>query len=211
MEYQVELKQYITDKNKYKAEIQRCFNIIMGQCSPTVERNLEGDDSYAELRSKADSIGLIKLLEKICYNYRAHEYKPLGAWTSITKLSTLVQPEGVHETKHYDTFRSTVEMCKASGVNFATMCNANIDIAMTTLRDEHKITTTGTFSEGAYHNLTADERKLVDEMAEEIQIPETNKETEETENKCGVQLQHCHPDQGHGGPAQQGAELLCYA
>ena len=30
LEYQVELKQYITDKIKYRDDLHKCFNIVMG-------------------------------------------------------------------------------------------------------------------------------------------------------------------------------------
>ena len=142
--YQMELKQYISDKTKYNSDIQKCFNIIMGQCSPTVERNLIGDDSFTNIKDTSDSIGLIKLLEKVCYSYRAHEYTPLGAWNAVDKLIELKQPEHVHEVKHYESFKSIVELCKASGINFAVMCSANTNMAIKTLHATGKISRSGT-------------------------------------------------------------------
>ena len=83
-----------------------------------MEQNLEAEHTFEGLKTNSDSIGLLKLLERLCYSYRAHKYVPLGAWNAVDKLSRLVQPNDVHEVIHYDTFRSVVEMCKASGVNF---------------------------------------------------------------------------------------------
>ena len=40
LQYQVELKQYITDKTQYRDDMHKCFNIIMRQCSTAVEQNL---------------------------------------------------------------------------------------------------------------------------------------------------------------------------
>ena len=70
LEYQVELKQFIVDKAKFRDDIHKCFNIIMGQCSPAVEQNLEAEEVFEELKNKSNSIELIKLLEKLCYSYR---------------------------------------------------------------------------------------------------------------------------------------------
>ena len=165
--YQMELKQYISDKTKYNSDIQKCFNIIMGQCSPTVERNLIGDDSFTNIKDTSDSIGLIKLLEKVCYSYRAHEYTPLGTWNVVDKLIELKQPEHVHEVKHYESFKSIVELCKASGINFAVMCSANTNVAIKTLHATGKISRSGTYEDGAYFKLTDVERKAVDMVAEE--------------------------------------------
>ena len=168
LEYQLELKQYVTDKAKYNDDIQICFNLIMGQCSPSVEQNLEADESFAQLKESSDSIGLMRLLETLCYNYRAHEYTPLGAWDAMDKLTSMRQPEEVHEVKRYESFKSVTEMCKASGINFAVMCSANIDMAIKSLNNTGKITATGTYDDGTYFRLSSDERKAVNKVAEEI-------------------------------------------
>ena len=168
LEYSLELKNYVSEKAKYNDNLQQCFSMIISQCSPAVEQNLEAEDTYANIKAQSDSIELIKLLEKLCYNYRAHEFKPLGAWDAMDKLSSLQQPDHVHEVKHYETFRSVIEMCRASGVNFAVMCSANINMAMKTLKDDGKITADGTYEDGTYFSMDGDERKLVNKAAEEI-------------------------------------------
>ena len=167
-EYQHELKKYIENKAKYHENIQKCFTIIIGQCSPDIEQLLTSEETFDSLKEAYDSIGLIKLLEKVCYSYHTHEYTPLGAWESMDKLCTLIQPKGTSEVKHCDKFRSVVEVCKASGVNFALLCTANIDIAIKHLHSNGKISKSGKYSNGVYFNITDNERKLVDKMAEEI-------------------------------------------
>ena len=98
----------------------------------------------------------------------AHKYTPLGAWEALDKLAEMKQPDDLHEVKHYKSFRSVTEMCKASGVNFATMCSANVNMAMKTLKAEGKISDTGTYEDGTYFQLPNGDRTLVDNMAEEI-------------------------------------------
>ena len=112
----------------------------------------------------------MKPLEKLCYSYRAHEFTSLGAWNAINKLSNLVQPNDVHEVKHFDTFKSVVEMCKASGINFALLYTANVDISMKHLKFTGKIKTGGIFKDGGYFGLNNDDRALVDKMSEEIYL-----------------------------------------
>ena len=101
--------------------MQKCFTIIIGQCSPDIEQLLTAEESYDTLKDAYNSIGLIKLLEKVCYSCYAHEYTPLGAWESIDKLCALVQPRVTSEVRHCEKFRSVVEVCKAIRVNFALM------------------------------------------------------------------------------------------
>jgi len=167
-EYQHELKKYIDNKAKYHEDIQKCFTIIIGQCSPDIEQLLTTEESYDTIKNMYDSIGLIKLLEKVCYSYHAHEYTPLGACESMDELCALIQPRGISEVKHCEKFRSVVEVCNASGVNLALMCTANIDLAIGHLHSKGKISSNGKFDDGVYFELTSDERKLIDNMAEEI-------------------------------------------
>ena len=63
LEYQVELKQFIVDKAKFRDDIHKCFYIIMGQCSPAVEQNLEAEEVFEELKNKSNSIELIMELD----------------------------------------------------------------------------------------------------------------------------------------------------
>lgn len=74
----------------------------------------------------------------------------------------------MHEVKHYDPFRSVVEMCKASGTNFSIICTANIDLAMKDLEDNGKIKTGGSFKDGGYLKLDGVDSAVVDKMTEEI-------------------------------------------
>ena len=61
-----------------------------------------------------------------------------------------------------------MEVCKTSGVNFATMCNTNINMAIKDLYQQKKISKEGTYKDGTYFTLSTAERTLVDKMAEEI-------------------------------------------
>ena len=49
-EYQVEMKQYVSDKTRYKYDLQNYFNVILGQCSPAVLQNLESEDAYDDVK-----------------------------------------------------------------------------------------------------------------------------------------------------------------
>ena len=73
-EYQhAELKKYTDNKNKYKDNMQKCFTIIYGQYSPDIEQFLKLEKTFDTPKTNYNSIGLIRLIEKLCYNYHAHE------------------------------------------------------------------------------------------------------------------------------------------
>jgi len=86
VEYQIDLKQYKSDKTIYNENLQKCFTIIMGKYSPSMEQALDLEVMFKGMKEKSDSILLTKLLERICYSYQSHEYAPLGAWEAMDRL-----------------------------------------------------------------------------------------------------------------------------
>ena len=132
-----------------------------------MEQHLEADNSFEYLKYNTDSIGSITLLESMCYNYKVHEYTPLTPWDTMDKLTRVVQPEDVHEVKHYETFKSVIEMCKASKISFALMYIENINEAMDTLYLSGEIPDgmKGSFDDGKYLDLTKEQREVVNKTA----------------------------------------------
>ena len=113
--YQIELKQYIGDLTKYNDSLEKHFSEILGKCSPAMEQSLESDKAYKNIMEDSDSIGLIKMIECICYNYQSREFPLLGVWESIDCLGQAHRPDvGVSEAEHYENFKIMVEVCKAS-------------------------------------------------------------------------------------------------
>ena len=67
-EYQSELQEYIDRECNYNEDTQKHFTIVLGQCSPDIEELLKLEATYNESNTKYDSIGLMKLVEKLCYS-----------------------------------------------------------------------------------------------------------------------------------------------
>ena len=133
-----------------------------------MEQVLDGEIEYAAIKAAPESIGLIKMLEFICYNYQSHEYPPLGAWEALDRLSDTKQPEYVSELDHHEKSKAMVEVCKASGINFALMCTHNIDAAMKKLSKDGSISVSGTYADRTYSGFSEVHTKLVNGVAEEI-------------------------------------------
>lgn len=104
-----------------------------------MEEALEAESTFKKMTSTSDLIGLVQLLEKICCSYQSHEYAPLGAWEAMDKICRARQPNDFQETNHYETFRTIVKVYKASGINFALMCDVHVDMAIAHLYNEDTI------------------------------------------------------------------------
>ena len=68
-EYQIYFKQYMSDITIFNDNLEKYFNLLLDQCSPSMEQSLAGEKEYEKIKEKYDVIELIKLIERICYNY----------------------------------------------------------------------------------------------------------------------------------------------
>jgi len=163
--YQLELKKYIDHKSKLDDDLQQIFNVIIGQCSPGMEQAFAGVMDFATTKEEDDSIKLLKTIEQICYTYQPYEYPLLRVWKALDKLGKSIQPENVLKADHYETVKTTVVVCKASGVNFSLMCTYTVDMAMEELYNDRLITQSEKYSDGVYFQLNTDEKKLVNRQS----------------------------------------------
>ena len=63
------------------------------------------------------------------------------------------QPDDSPETKDQENFKTIIEVCKASGINFSVICCANIDMDFKALQDSNQISSGGTYKGGDYFKL----------------------------------------------------------
>ena len=93
-----------------------------------MDQTLTGDKYFKQTKETSESIGLLKLIKKVCYNYQLHEFAPLGRWDAIDQLCNLKQPKKSPETKHHEKLKIIIEVCKASGISFSVIYSGNINI-----------------------------------------------------------------------------------
>ena len=168
--YQLQLKKYIDRATKLDDDIQQIFSIILGQYSPGMEQTLLAIKGYNLMKEEVDSIKLIKNIEKIYYNYQPYEYPPFGSWEALDTLGKAIQLDKVFEADHYETVKTMVEVCKASGVNFPMLCIHTVNMAMNMLHTEGEIFQTGKYKDSVYFRLNENKIDLVNDRVDEIYI-----------------------------------------
>ena len=82
----MKLKKYIDWESKLEDDLQQVFDIIFGQCSPSIKQKLSGIKDFQTTKEEANATALLKGIEQICYNYQPHEFPPLSAWESLDRL-----------------------------------------------------------------------------------------------------------------------------
>jgi len=175
IEYQIEINKYVDRKNKLDDDIQQIFNIVYGQYIPGMQQKLESDSEFKKIKDNADSVELLKIIERISYNYQPHEYTPLGAWDDLDKLGRTRQSDEMNESEQFEKFKTVIKVYKVSGIDFPLLCTHTVDISMRTLREEGVNACKGTYKgntsgKESYLNLNDVTKALVNERAEDICI-----------------------------------------
>ena len=72
--YEMLLKQYMRNLDKLNTDIDNCYSLFIGQYSPATEQALTDAKNFKSIQELYNSIGQLKLLEKICYNYQSYKF-----------------------------------------------------------------------------------------------------------------------------------------
>ena len=81
----------MSDITIFNDNLEKYFSLLLDQCSPSMEQSLAGGKKYEKIKENYDIIELIKLIERICYNYQLHKFTPLGGWDLLDRLASTLQ------------------------------------------------------------------------------------------------------------------------
>ena len=68
---------------KFELDCQRAYLLVKGQCSPKMIAKLKCHDDYGNIEKQFHLVNLLKLIKKICYNYKTQD-DPLQAIVKST-------------------------------------------------------------------------------------------------------------------------------
>lgn len=94
----------------------------MEQRSPLMVQSLAGRKDFKSVKEVSKSIALIKIIERICYNYQLYELAPLVGWGTIGRLTSKRQPDNKVKSDYYKKFKTFIKVCGASRINFSVLC-----------------------------------------------------------------------------------------
>ena len=81
--YQFDMNQYIEDTSNFNGNLKKWYRLPIEKCGSSMDRTLLGDKNFKQIKETSDSIGLFKVIEKVCYNYQSHNFALLGDWEAM--------------------------------------------------------------------------------------------------------------------------------
>ena len=76
--YNHKMKAHCKREDKFEVDMQLCYTVVKGQCTDDMLHELKCQSAYEKINNSFDPIGILELLQRISYNYQAHDF-PLMA------------------------------------------------------------------------------------------------------------------------------------
>ena len=109
---------YITEQVKYEQDMKKLYSVVHGQCTDAMKRKIQTQSGYQTVSDTSDSIGLMKIIKKICYNYQAEQYPPLSTVRALVKAFTFKQTDMMSDIEWSEEFDNTITAAEACGASF---------------------------------------------------------------------------------------------
>ena len=81
--YKEKMKKYAKKEPKFELDCKKAYLMVKRQCSPSMITELKCHDDYDDIQEGYNVKKLLKLIKKICYNYKTQGH-PLQAITKAT-------------------------------------------------------------------------------------------------------------------------------
>jgi hypothetical protein len=67
---------YVKRETTTLENLKTAYSLIWGQCSDLMRQRLESTDTFQQISTTGDAIGLLKVIKSITYNYQSQRYMP---------------------------------------------------------------------------------------------------------------------------------------
>jgi hypothetical protein len=110
-----QIKQYVSRLNALEQNLQKAYNLVLGQCSEIMRTKVESVPEYADLHGRMDVIELLKTIQKICYNFETQKYMPHAVHEAVRRFYLLRQDTSMTCGAYLEKFKSTVDVLETCG------------------------------------------------------------------------------------------------
>ena len=161
----------IQRKEHYESNKHRVFNIIMGQCTPSVRAKVESNADFTTYRDRSDVLELLNLIKNIAFKGESKRSPKVSSVMALRSLLNLKQQEDEHISDFYKRWNNQFDVVSGIyGSLESTVASARVENDGT-LTDREKAAKKSSETEslkGVMFLLATDRKKygrLIDDLA----------------------------------------------
>jgi len=110
-----QIKQYVSRLNALEQNLQRAYNLVIGQCTEIMRTKVESVPDYAAFHGRMDVIELLRAIQRICYNFETQKYMPHAVHEAVRRFYLLRQEASMTCGAYLEKFKSSVEVLETCG------------------------------------------------------------------------------------------------
>ena len=96
------------------------YSLVWGQCTNLIRARIEALDEHKEMFTEGDSIGLLKAIKALVYNYQSRKYRPLALHENMRRFYMIYQDRHMTCQAYMQQFQNSVDgldQCGAAAGN----------------------------------------------------------------------------------------------
>ena len=90
-EIKMTLRKYLNKEDQYTTDMHQIYYTIVGKCSDAMIQKMKADADYTTVEYKCDTIGILRIIRKICYSCQAEQFAVLSLVKALKRLISLKQ------------------------------------------------------------------------------------------------------------------------
>ena len=132
-EFRIDFKLFKEKERSHKANTEKVFFLVLGQCSQSVRDRLEGSPTWGTIMSTKDLIALLRLIRASMYQQAANQAPVHSLLEAEAALHKFRQTENMSNATYLEKVKSLIEVYEHAGGEPGT--NAQRVIEFTDLTD----------------------------------------------------------------------------
>ena len=113
--YVHKMKTHCKREDKYEVDMTLCYTVVHGQCTDDMLHELKCQATYEKIRNDFDPIGLLKMLQRISYNYQAQDFPLMAIAKAQEAIFNEKQSQSESNIDYLQTFKNKAIVLEAVG------------------------------------------------------------------------------------------------
>ena len=114
--YHEKIREAVKQEMKMDQDLEKLYSVVWGQCTPGLKAKLMALKEYKDIMKKLDSIQLLELIKKICYNFQENVYAPASVHSVIEKFINCKQGEDMNNQVYLVRINDAVNSLKSAKI-----------------------------------------------------------------------------------------------
>ena len=114
--YESKVKELIKKDMKIDSDLEAMYSVVWGQCTQGMQASIKTQETYDNIKSTMNTIELLKIIKKICYNFQEVKYSPASVHTIIDRFINCKQKEEESNQTYLQRYNNAVTALETNGI-----------------------------------------------------------------------------------------------